>query len=94
MDHIMNEEQELAALEAELAELEAEVKAVVTAEEIMPEPEPQPEPVAEVPKPRKAKKPSPKAEDVKPQPIDPKAAAVQLYGAQRLAAWRASRGLR
>lgn len=90
----MNEEQELAALEAELAELEAAAEAAVKVEETAPEPEPQPEPVAEAPKPRPRKeKKAPKVADVKP-PEDPKAEAARLYGAQRLAAWRASRGLR
>lgn len=90
----MNEEQELAALEAELAALEAaaEVKVEAALHELQAEEVPQPEPVAETPKPKKKK--SPKAEDVKPTDVDPKAAAIRQYGAQRLAAMRASKGLR
>lgn len=88
----MNEEQELAALEAELAALEAEVEAKV--EEASHQSEPLvAEPVAEEHKPKKKK--SPKASDVAAvKPEDPKAAAIRQYGAQRLAAMRASKGLR
>ena len=93
----MNEEQELAALEAELAALEAEALAQTHAEpEPAPAPEPaaEPKPAAEAPKP-KAKKKSPKASDVAAKPPeDPKAAAIRQYGAQRLASMRASKGLK
>lgn len=84
----MNEELELAALEAELAALEAAAEAQVEDTQV----EPQPELVVETPKPKKKK--SPKAEDVKPSQVDPKEAAIRQYGAQRLAAMRASKGLR
>jgi hypothetical protein len=89
MDNDMNEEQELAALEAELAALEDEAKARV--EETHTEPEPEPV-AAEAPRPKKKK--SPKASDVVAKPEDPKAAAIRQYGAQRLASMRASKGLR
>ncbi len=88
----MNEEQELAALEAELAALEADIEAKV--EEASRQNEPTvPEPVVEEHKPKKKK--SPKASDIAAvKPEDPKAVAIRQYGAQRLAAMRASKGLR
>ena len=94
----MNEEQELAALEAELAALEMAVEEQVKAEEIAPEPviEKAPEPVAEAPKPKSKKKKAegPKASDVKVQAPDPKAAAIAQYGAAKLRAQQAAKGLR
>jgi outer membrane biosynthesis protein TonB len=89
----MNEEQELAALEAELAALEAVAKGRTEEAAPAPEPEPEPTPVAEAPKPKKQKKAEPKAAEVKP-PADPKAEAVRLYGAARLHAKRRAKGLR
>jgi len=91
----MNEEQELAALEAELAALEiAAAEIEIEAAHSEPEPEIKPEPAAaEAPKPKKKK--GPKASDVVvTKPEDPKAAAIRQYGAQRLASMRASKGLR
>ena len=94
----MNEEQELAALEAELAALEAAAEEQVKAEEATPEPEPTaekaPETVAEAPKPKRKKKEGPTAADVKPQEVDPKAAVIRQYGAARLRAQQAAKGLR
>lgn len=85
----MNEEQELAALEAELAALEVAAEAKV--EEVKPEPVA--EVIVEAPKPKKEKKAEPKAEQVKPA-ISPKEAAIRLYGAARLHAKQRSKGLR
>ena len=94
----MNEEQELAALEAELAALEAAAEEQVKVEEVVSEPEPiveaALEPIVEAPKPKRKKKESPTAADVKVQAPDPKAAAIAQYGAARLRAQQAAKGLR